>query len=29
VALYLEEPSGPVAYRRADDLVIGEALIGA
>jgi len=29
VALYLEDPSGPATYRAADDLVLGEALIGA
>ena len=29
VALYLEEPSGPIAYRLADELIIGEALVGA
>jgi predicted RNase H-like HicB family nuclease len=29
VALYLEDPSGPVAYRSAEDVVIGDALIGA
>jgi predicted RNase H-like HicB family nuclease len=28
VALYLEDPSGPVAYRPAEDLVTGEASIG-
>jgi predicted RNase H-like HicB family nuclease len=29
VALYLDEPSGSAAYRPADELVLGEALIGA
>jgi predicted RNase H-like HicB family nuclease len=29
VALYLEDPSGHATYRAADDLVLGEALIGA
>ena len=28
VALYLEEPSGLLAYRPAEELVLGEALIG-
>jgi predicted RNase H-like HicB family nuclease len=27
VALYLEEPSGPLNYRAADEVVLGEALI--
>ena len=29
VALYFEQPPGPLAYRLADDIVIGEASIGA
>jgi predicted RNase H-like HicB family nuclease len=29
VALYLEEPPGPLDYRLADEVIIGEASIGA
>ena len=29
VALYLEEPPGPLGYRLADDILIGETSIGA
>ena len=29
VALYLEGPLGPLAYRLADDILIGETSIGA